>query len=128
LKALPTHLKYIYLGEQGTFPVIIASNLTDGEEENFKTILRRHKKVIGWTMTDIEGLSPTVVQHHIHLNEEATPKGDPPRRLNPIMQEVVHAEIVKLLNNGIIYSIFDSQWVSPVHAVSKIFGFTVVEN
>jgi len=60
-------------------------------------------------MTDIKGLSPAIVQHRIHLNEEAKPKRDPQRRLNPIMQEVIRDEIVKLLDNGIIYSIFDSQ-------------------
>jgi len=44
------------------------------------------------------------------------------------MQEVVHAEIEKPLDNGIIYPIFDSQWVSPVHAIPKISSFTIVEN
>jgi len=78
-------------------------------------------------MTDIKGLSPTIIQHRIHLNEEATPKKDPQRRLNPIMQEAVHAEIVKLLDNGIIYPISDSQWVSPVHVVPKKYGLTMVE-
>jgi len=43
-------------------------------------------------------------------------------------QSVVKAEILKLVDNGIIYPIFDSQWVSPVHAVPKKAGFTVVEN
>jgi len=33
-----------------------------------------------------------------------------------------------LLDNGIIYPISDSQWVSPVHAVPKKADFTVVEN
>ena len=79
-------------------------------------------------MTDIKGLSPTIVQHRSHLNEDATPKRDPQHRLNPIMQETVHAENVKLLDNGIIYPISDSQWVSPVHAVPKKSSFTVVEN
>ena len=37
-------------------------------------------------------------------------------------------ENLKLLDNGIIYPISDSQWVSPVHAVPKKAGFTVVEN
>ena len=128
LKALPAHLKYAYLGEQETFPFIIASHLNDGEEEDLKAILRKHREAVGWTMTDIKGLSPTIVQHRIHLNEDATPKRDPQRRLNPIMQEAVHAEIVKLLDNGIIYPISDSQWVSPVHAVPKKSGFSVAEN
>jgi len=44
------------------------------------------------------------------------------------MQEVVRVEILKLLENGIIYPISDSQWVNPVHAVPKKVGFTVVEN
>ena len=37
-------------------------------------------------------------------------------------------KILKLLDNRIIYPIFDSQWVSLVHAVPKKAGFTVVEN
>ena len=44
------------------------------------------------------------------------------------MQEVIRAEILKLVDNGIIYLISDSQWVSPVHAVPKKAGFIVVEN
>ena len=79
-------------------------------------------------MTDIKGLSPTIVQHRIHLNEDATPKRDPQCKLNPIMQEVVRTKIIKLLDNGIIYSISESKWVNPVHAVPKTYGFTMVEN
>ena len=110
LKALPTYLKYIYLGEQETFFVIIASYLNDRQEENLKTIPKKYREVIGWTTTDIKGLSPAIVQHRIHLNEEATLKRDLQRWLNPIIQESVHAEIMKLLDNGIIYPISNSQW------------------
>ena len=75
-------------------------------------MLRKHKEAIGWTMADIKGLSSSTVQHRIHLIEEATPRRDPQCRLNPIMQEAIRIEILKLLDNGIIYSISDSQWVS----------------
>nr|GEW08248.1 reverse transcriptase domain-containing protein [Tanacetum cinerariifolium] len=44
------------------------------------------------------------------------------------MQEVVKKEIVKLLDNGIIYPIADSSWVSPNHCVPKKGGITVVTN
>nr|GEW63845.1 reverse transcriptase domain-containing protein [Tanacetum cinerariifolium] len=37
-------------------------------------------------------------------------------------------EVFKLLDAGLIYSISDSPWVSPVHYVPKKGGFTVVEN
>ena len=77
LKALPMHLKNIYLGEQETLSIIIASHLTDGQEENHKTILGKYRETIGWIITDIKGLSPTIVQHRIHLNKEVTLKRDP---------------------------------------------------
>jgi len=43
-------------------------------------------------MTDIKGIGLSIVQHRIHLTEEAKSKRDPQRRLNPIMQVVVRAE------------------------------------
>ena len=46
LKVLPAHLKYVYLGEQETFPVIIAFHLNDGEEEDLKAILSKHREAI----------------------------------------------------------------------------------
>ena len=79
-------------------------------------------------MTDIKGINPSIMHHRIHLIEEAKPKRDPHRRLNPIMQETFHLKILKLLDNGIIYPISDSQWASPIHAVLKKAGFTVAEN
>jgi len=91
-------------------------------------VFRKNKEAIGWIMADIKGISPSIVQHRIHLLEEAKPKRDPHHRLNPIMQEVVRVVILKLLDNGIIYPISDSQWISPVHAVPKKAGFTVVKN
>ena len=44
------------------------------------------------------------------------------------MKEVVRKEILKLLEEGIIYPVADSEWVSPVHCVPKKGGITVVPN
>ena len=71
LKALPDHLKYVYLGGKETLPIIIASHLTEEQEEVLLGVMRENKEVIGWTMADIKGLSTSVVQHCIHLIEEA---------------------------------------------------------
>ena len=48
--------------------------------------------------------------------------------LNPNMKEVVKAEVLKLLDVGIIYPISDSNWVSPTQVVPKKSGMTVVKN
>ena len=44
------------------------------------------------------------------------------------MKEVVRKGVLKLLNAGMIYPIFHSNWVSPVQIVSKKRGVTVVKN
>nr|GEU41817.1 reverse transcriptase domain-containing protein [Tanacetum cinerariifolium] len=50
------------------------------------------------------------------------------RRVNPKIHDVIKQEVLKLLNARLIYPIFDTPWVSPVHCVPKKGGFTVVEN
>jgi hypothetical protein len=66
--------------------------------------------------------------HKIHLEENSRPSREPQRRLNPATQEVVRAEVIKLLDAGIIYPISDSKWVSSIHVVPKRVGLTVVKN
>ncbi|KAK0580012.1 hypothetical protein LWI29_035005 [Acer saccharum] len=128
LKELPTTLKYVYLGENETYPVIVASELKDEEEKRLIEVLQKHKSAIGWSLEDIKGISPTVCMHKIFLEEEAKPTREAQRRLNPIMKEVVKKEVLKLLEVGIIYPISDSKWVSPIHVVPKKSGITVVRN
>ena len=88
-------------------------------------VLKRCKKVIGWQISDLKGISPLVCTHHIYMEEEAKPIRQPQRRLNPHLQEVVRVEVLKLLQAGIIYPISDSPWVSPTQVVPKKSGITV---
>ncbi|RVW57983.1 Retrovirus-related Pol polyprotein from transposon opus [Vitis vinifera] len=83
---------------------------------------KRCKKAIGWQISDLKGISPLVCTHHIYMEEEAKPIRQPQRRLNPHLQEVVRAEVLKLLQAGIIYPISDSPWVSPTQVVPKKSG------
>ncbi|KAM1476364.1 hypothetical protein TB2_037353 [Malus domestica] len=128
LKPLPSHLKYIFLGENETLPAIISSSLTAQEEEKLLRVLKEFKSALGWTLADIKGISPTTCMHHIFLEEGAKPTREAQRRLNPPMMEVVKKEIIKLLDCGVIYPISDSKWVSPVQCVPKKSGVTVVAN
>ncbi|CAN6700765.1 unnamed protein product [Malus baccata var. baccata] len=128
LKPLPDHLKYAFLGEEETLPIIVSSSLTALEEEKLIRVLKEHKTAIGWTLADIKGISPTTCMHRIFLEEGAKPTREAQRRLNPPMMEVVKKKIIKLLDCGVIYPISDSRWVSPVQVVPKKSGVTVVKN
>jgi hypothetical protein len=44
------------------------------------------------------------------------------------MGEVVKKQVLKLLKAGVIYPIFDSEWVNPVQVVSKKGGMMVIRN
>ncbi|CAN6700790.1 unnamed protein product [Malus baccata var. baccata] len=128
LKPLPSHLKYVFLGEDETLPVIISSSLTALEESKLVRVLKEYKTAIGWTLADIKGISPTTCMHRILLEEGSKTSREAQRRLNPPMMEVVKNEIIKLLDCGVIYPISDSRWVSPVQCVPKKSGVTVVTN
>ncbi|RVW12761.1 Transposon Tf2-12 polyprotein [Vitis vinifera] len=100
LKPLPVELKYTYLEENNQCPVVISSSSDQSSRELFN------------------GSSQ---------EEEAKPIRQFQRRLNPHLQEVVRAEVLKLLQAGIIYPISDSPWVSPTQVVPKKSGITVVQ-
>ena len=128
LKELPSHLKYVYLEPPKRKPVIISARLSDEEELKLLQILKKHKKSIAWSIEELTGISPLVCMHKILLEETSRPTVEHQRRLNPVMKEVVKKEVLKLLNDGFIYAISDSPWVSPVHVVPKKGGFTVIRN
>ncbi|KAE8694437.1 hypothetical protein F3Y22_tig00110783pilonHSYRG00231 [Hibiscus syriacus] len=126
LKNLPQRLKYAYLGSNETLPVIISSALTPNQESSLLSVLSQHKKALGWTMTDLKGISQTISMHKILLEECYGNSIEPQRRLNPTMKQVVMKEILKWLDAGVIYPISDNSWVSPVQCGPKKGGMTVV--
>ena len=128
LKPLPDNLKYVFIGDNNTLPVIIAKGLTIAQEEKLVKLLCDHKTVIGWTLVDIKGISPSMCMHHILLEDNAKPIREMQRRLNLPMMKVVKAEILKLLDAGVIYPITDNKWVVPIHVVPKKIGITLVKN
>jgi hypothetical protein len=128
LKPLPDDLKYAYIDDKKIYPFIISSKLSGKEEERLLEILRKHQGVMGYTLDDLKGISPTICQHAINMEPDAKLVVEHQRRLIPKMKEVVRNEVLKLLDAGIIYPIADSRWVSPMHCVPKKGGITVVPN
>ncbi|KAK1621351.1 hypothetical protein QYE76_026868 [Lolium multiflorum] len=128
LKPLPDNLKYAHIDDKKIYPVIISSKLTEFEEERLLEILKKHRGAIGYTLDDLKGISPSICQHAINMEDDAKPVVEPQRRLIPKMKDVVRNEVLRLLEAGIIYPIADSRWVSPVHCVPKKGGMTVVPN
>ena len=60
LKPLPTELKYAYLEDHEQCPVVISALLSTAQENSLLQVLKQNKKALGWRISDLKGISPTV--------------------------------------------------------------------
>nr|GEX80773.1 hypothetical protein [Tanacetum cinerariifolium] len=128
LKELPSHLEYAFLKESKKLPVIIAKDLKDVEKEALIKVLKSHKRAIAWKIFDIKGIDPRFCTHKILMKEDYKPSVQNQRRVNPKIHDIIKKEVIKLLDAGMIFTISDSPWASPIHCVPKKGGMTVVAN
>ncbi|KAK1692795.1 hypothetical protein QYE76_009492 [Lolium multiflorum] len=98
LKPLPDNLKYAHIDDKKIYPVIISSKLSEFEEERLLGILKKHRGAIGYTLDDLKGISPSICQHAINMEDDAKPVVEPQRRLIPKMKEVRCEETNLVLN------------------------------
>ncbi|RDX64530.1 Retrovirus-related Pol polyprotein, partial [Mucuna pruriens] len=91
-------------------------------------VLRQHKKAIGWKLSDLPAINPSIYRHKILMEEEIKLIRQQQRILNPTILDVVKKEVTKLLAAMIIYPISDSQWVNLVQVVPKKSRMSVIKN
>ena len=108
MKPLPKHLKYVYLEKGEKLPVIIANNINEYQEERLINVLKQNKMAIGWTLSDIRGISPSTSMHKINLEEGAKPSREAQRRLNPPMMELLKRKFLNFLVLG-LFTLFQIQ-------------------
>ena len=73
LKPLPSTLKYVFLDHYCANPVIISSQLDQDQEERLLEVLRGRKEAIGWNLSDLKGINPSLCTHRIFLKEDSRP-------------------------------------------------------
>ncbi|GJU62815.1 reverse transcriptase domain-containing protein [Tanacetum coccineum] len=128
LKDLASHLEYAFLEGTSKLPVIIAKDLKMEEKEQLLKVLKSHKRAIAWKISDIRCINLNFCTHKILMEDDFKPAVQQQRRVNPKIHEVIKAEVIKLLDAGLIYPISDNPWVSLIHVVPKKGGMTVVTN
>jgi hypothetical protein len=106
----------------------VSDELSPEENEKLLILLKKHRKVIGYSINDLKGISLAFCTHHIPMEDQCKPVVDHQRRLTHAMRQVVKKEVIKLLDAGIIYPVPHSEWVSLVHCVPKKGSLTVVKN
>ncbi|RDX92528.1 hypothetical protein CR513_25330, partial [Mucuna pruriens] len=66
LKLLLSDLKYAYLDSKKQVPIIIANNLT-------KESPKATQEAIGWKLSDVSGINPSICLHRILMEEDIKP-------------------------------------------------------
>jgi hypothetical protein len=108
--------------------VIISDKLSHEETQKLVATLEKYRSVIGYSLKDLKGISPSWCTHRIPMDQDDKPIREHQQRLNNAMREVVKKEVLKLLKAGVIYPISNSEWLSPVQVVPKKDGMIVVRN
>jgi hypothetical protein len=85
LKPLPKGLKYEFLGPDKTYPIIVSDELSPEENEKLLILLKKHRKVIGYSINDLKGISPAFCTHRIPMQDQCKPVVDHQRRLTHAM-------------------------------------------
>nr|GEY10856.1 hypothetical protein [Tanacetum cinerariifolium] len=75
LKDLPPHLEYAFLEGDDKLPVIIAKDLSVEEKTALITVLKSHKQVIAWKLSDIKEKSHFMVKEGIVLGHKISKDG-----------------------------------------------------
>lgn len=119
LKVLPKNLRYEFLDGYLDRPIIVNVGLDKDETRKFLDVLKKYHTALGYNISDLNRINPFVCMHRILLEEDSKASREHQRRIDRIMGDVVRREVLKLLEDGIIYPISDSQWVSPIHCVPK---------
>jgi hypothetical protein len=127
LKQLPLGLQYIFLNGDHETLVIISNKLSNDETQRLVAALKKYRSVIGYSLKDLKGISPSLCTHHIPMEQDHKLLCENQRWLNDAMRAVVK-EVLKLLKAEVIYPISDSEWVSSVQVVPKKGGMTVIYN
>jgi hypothetical protein len=81
LKPLPKGLKYEFLGPDKTYPVIMNDELSPEQNEKLLNLLKKHRKVIGYSINDLKGRSLAFCTHHIPMEDQCKLVVDHQRRL-----------------------------------------------
>jgi hypothetical protein len=97
-KPLPKGLKYEFLGPDKTYPVTVSDESSPEENEKLLILLKKHRKVIVYSINDLKGLSSAFCTHRIPMEDQCKPVVDHQRRLTHAMREVVKKEVIKLLD------------------------------
>lgn len=108
--------------EDRSRPTFISTKLDLDRKASLITLLKEYKDYFLWEYHEMPGLSRSLVEHQLPINEGYRPFKQPPRQFHPRTHEAIKAEIARLYDVGFIRPCRYAQWISNIVPVAKKNG------
>jgi len=96
--------------------------LSQEEQDAVAAVIARHLDVFAWSASDMPGIDPDFLCHHLTMDAKVCPIRYRRRKLNKERRLVVKEETQKLLSVGHIREIQYPEWLANVVLVKKANG------
>ena len=100
----------------------LGSSLNSEEREGVAAVISRHMDAFTWSASDMPGIDPNFLCHHLSMDATVRPVRQRRRKFNEERQQVVKDETQKLLSDGHIRDIQYPEWLANVVLVKKANG------
>ncbi|XP_071924818.1 uncharacterized protein [Coffea arabica] len=97
----------------------IGALLPAEEKEGLKVLLREYSQVFAWTVEDLPGIPTDLTVHHLDVDPNFKPVKQKKRIFAPERNEVIKAEVGKLLESKIILEVYYPTWLANPVLVRK---------
>ncbi|XP_068466383.1 uncharacterized protein [Phaseolus vulgaris] len=96
--------------------------LSQEEQEEVAEVISRHLDAFAWSASDIQGIDPDFLCHHLSMDATVRPVRQRRRKFNEERQLVIREKTQKLLSVGHIREIQYPEWLANVVLVKKVNG------
>ena len=99
--------------------IMLEASCSPEEVAAYKALFQEFYDIFSWSYTEILGLDPSIVEHHIDTWPDVAPIHQNKRLIHPAKAIAVKAEIKKLHTANFIYPIAYNTWVSNPLPMNK---------
>ena len=96
--------------------------LSQEEQEEVAEVISRHLDAFAWSASDMPGIDPDFLCHHLSMDATIRPVRQRRRKFNEERQLVIREETQKLPSAGHIREIQYPEWLANVVLVKKANG------
>jgi len=100
----------------------LGRRLSQEEQDQVAAVISRHLDAFAWSASDMPGIDPDFICHHLTMEPKVRPVRQRRRKFNEKRRLVMQEETRKLLSAGHIREIQYPEWLANVVLVKKANG------